>query len=616
MSNSARPQRIVLVGLSGSGKSAVARIAGRRLRWRWGDTDDLIVALDGRDIPRIFAEAGEAGFRALERKAVEQLAGERRIVIATGGGAVLDPGNRELLWRDALVVHLETRPGVIAERMAHSRHGVAGRPLLAGDDPGARLERLRAERGPLYALADWTIRTEGLTADQVADEVIGAWERRAATLVARPGRLAEVVAEAPLPRSLPPMLGEGELVRPSPPAPLPRMGEGSELVAPADNHTAIAPFPLGKGAGGLGDPDLAAMVTTPSGAYPAYAGWDAVTRLPRWLRAAGLGTVVHVLADRAVAELHGARLMDALAEGALEPVLHALELSEGRKTLETAAEVYDALVAARAERRHTVLAFGGGVATDLGGYVAATYLRGMPLVHVPTSLLGMVDAAVGGKVAVNHRSAKNLIGAFYQPRLVVADAALLRTLPRREFISGWAEVIKHALIMDTELLDWLEQEAEALLALEPEPVSRVLRRSIALKAQVVSADEREDGPRMALNYGHTIGHALEAATGYEALLHGEAVAVGMAAAAEIALRMDLIDARLVERQNALIARFGLPLRAPGLDVERVLAAMRLDKKVVGKALRFILLDGPGRTLIRTDVPAELVHRAVQHVTAT
>ena len=316
-----------------------------------------------------------------------------------------------------------------------------------------------------------------------------------------------------------------------------------------------------------------------------------------------------------MAELHGGRLMDALAEGDFEPVMHALELSEARKTLEAAAELYDAFVAARAERRHTVLAFGGGVATDLGGYVAATYLRGMPLVHVPTSLLGMVDAAIGGKVAVNHRAGKNLVGAFYQPRLVVADAALLRTLPRREFVSGWAEVIKHALIMDTELLDWLEREAEALLALEPEPLTRVLRRSIALKAQVVSADEREDGLRMILNYGHTTGHALEAATGYDALLHGEAVAVGMVAAAHIARTLGLITPDEEARQNRLIARFGLPLRAPGIDVDAVLAAMSLDKKVSGTSLRWVLLDGLGRTVIRDDVPLELVRQAVSLVTS-
>jgi 3-dehydroquinate synthase len=322
-----------------------------------------------------------------------------------------------------------------------------------------------------------------------------------------------------------------------------------------------------------------------------------------------------VIADATVANLHGETLLGALRAGGMEPVLHALPLSEGRKTLAAAEEIFDRLVERRAERSHAVLAFGGGVATDLGGFVAATYLRGLPLVQVPTSLLGMVDAAIGGKVAVNHREGKNLIGAFYQPALVVADAALLPTLPRREFLSGWGEVIKHALIMDLELLAWLEEEADALLALEPEPSARVLRRSIALKARVVSADEREAGLRMTLNYGHTTGHALEAATGYEALLHGEAVAVGMVAAAHIGRELGLLAAAEVERQNHLIARFGLPLRAPGVDAESVLSAMSLDKKVSGKALRWVLLDGLGKTVIRNDVPLSLVQEAVALVTA-
>jgi 3-dehydroquinate synthase len=362
-------------------------------------------------------------------------------------------------------------------------------------------------------------------------------------------------------------------------------------------------------------PDLAAWVQTPGGEYPAYAGWDILDRLPIWLRDVGLTRTVHIVADATVADIHGEALTGALRAGGVESVMHALPLSEGRKTLAAAEEVYDRLVTHRAERSHAVLAFGGGVATDLGGFVAATYLRGLPLIHVPTSLLGMVDAAIGGKVAVNHREGKNLIGAFYQPALVIADAALLPTLPRREFVSGWAEVIKHGLIMDLELLKWLEAEAEALTALEPEPSARVLRRSIALKAQVVSADERESGLRMTLNYGHTTGHALEAATGYESLLHGEAVAVGMVAAAHIGRELGLLTAEQEQRQNRLIARYGLPLRAPGIDVDTVIDAMSLDKKVSARSLRWILLDGLGRTVIRDDVPISLVREAVELVTS-
>ena len=362
-------------------------------------------------------------------------------------------------------------------------------------------------------------------------------------------------------------------------------------------------------------PDLAAWVQTPGGAYPAYAGWDILDQLPGWLRDQGLSLTIHIVADATVADLYGETLAGSLRAGGFETVVHALPLSEGRKTLAAVEEVYDRLVACRAERSHAVLAFGGGVATDLGGFVAATYLRGLPLIQVPTSLLGMVDAAIGGKVAVNHREGKNLIGAFYQPALVVADAALLPTLPRREFISGWAEVIKHGLIMDLELLEWLEAEADALTTLEPEPTARVLRRSIALKAQVVSADERESGLRMTLNYGHTTGHALEAATGYESLLHGEAVAAGMVAAAHIGRELGLLTADEEARQNRLIARYGLPVRAAGINVDAVVDAMSLDKKVSAKSLRWILLDGLGRTVIRNDVPMSLVREAVELVTA-
>lgn len=561
----ARPLRIVLIGLSGTGKSTVARRVARRLGWMPGDTDDQIVSLDGREIPRIFQEDGEPFFRRIERQAVMQLSKGDRWVVATGGGAPLDPVNRERLWRDTFVVHLNARVDTLVQRITGGDpRRAAARPLVSGD-PRQRLEALRAERAPVYALADWSVRTDGLTHEQVVDEIVGAWERLSETLLSQPGRLERVAT------------------------------------------------PLGMDDAATEQADLAAMVNTPGGRYPAYAGWDILGRLPEMLRDAKLGSTVHIVADQTVADLYGETVVGALRSGGVEPVMHAIQLNEARKTLAAAEEVYDRLVERRAERSHVLMALGGGVATDLGGFVAATYLRGMPLVHVSTSLLGMVDAAVGGKVAVNHREGKNLIGAFYQPSLVVADAALLPTLPRREFVSGWGEVIKHALIMDLELLDWLERDAEALLALEPEPTVRVLRRSIALKARVVGADEREAGLRMTLNYGHTTGHALEAATGYEALLHGEAVAIGMVAAAHIGRELGLVTAEDEARQNRLIERFGLPLRAPGVDADTVIAAMSLDKKVTAKNLRWILLDGPGGTTIRADVPMELVREAVDLV---
>ncbi len=289
---------------------------------------------------------------------------------------------------------------------------------------------------------------------------------------------------------------------------------------------------------------------------------------------------------------------------------------ESSKSLERAASVYDWLVARKAERGHVIVGLGGGVAGDLAGFVAATFLRGMPLVLAPTSLLAMVDASVGGKVAVDHREGKNLIGAFYQPRLVFDDVALLRTIAPRELAAGWAEVVKHAFIMDADLLAMLESRPEAATALDPAFATQLVARNAALKGRIVSDDEREtSGLRITLNYGHTIGHGIEAATAYGEYLHGEAVAIGMMGAAAISVRMGLLDPQVAARQETLLRKLGLPLRAPGVGAERVLAAMALDKKVRGRRIRWVLLAAAGRTVIRDDVPEALVRDVVAELTA-
>jgi 3-dehydroquinate synthetase len=253
------------------------------------------------------------------------------------------------------------------------------------------------------------------------------------------------------------------------------------------------------------------------------------------------------------------------------------------------------------------VALGGGMVGDLAGFVAATYLRGMPVVQAPTSLLAMVDASIGGKVAVNHREGKNLIGAFHQPRLVLADVSALKTLPKRELTSGWAEVIKHALIMDGGLLRTLEEDAERLLKLEPDATASVVSRAMALKAQVVSEDERETtGRRTILNYGHTVGHGLEAASRYEALL-------GMIAAAAIGRRLGVTPPALASRQDALLERLGLPSRVRGIDPEDVLRAIALDKKTSDGSVRWVLLEDVGQPVLRADVPLALVRQVIEEM---
>jgi len=241
---------------------------------------------------------------------------------------------------------------------------------------------------------------------------------------------------------------------------------------------------------------------------------------------------------------------------------------------------------------------------DLAGFAAATFLRGLPLIQVPTSLIAMADAAIGGKVALNHPQAKNLIGAFYQPRLVIADVSTLTTLPKRELVSGWAEVVKHALILDADFLEFLDANANGLVALEAAATTEAIKRSASLKARVVGEDEKERGRRMILNYGHTVAHGLEAATEYERFLHGEAVAIGMTGAAMLSERLGLISQDIVARQRRIIERFGLSTTCSNVDRDGVLKAMALDKKVRERAVNWVLLEGIGQTVFRDDVPRE------------
>ncbi|MFO0800849.1 MAG: 3-dehydroquinate synthase [Gemmataceae bacterium] len=281
---------------------------------------------------------------------------------------------------------------------------------------------------------------------------------------------------------------------------------------------------------------------------------------------------------------------------------------EGTKCLTELSNLYDALYAVTADRRTAVVAVGGGVVGDLGGFAAATYNRGLPLLMVPTTLLAMVDSSVGGKTGVNHPKGKNLIGAFHQPAGVWIDTAFLDTLPEREFRSGLAEVVKYGVILDAPFFDYLESNAENLLAREPATIRQVVGRSCRLKADVVENDEREEtGLRAVLNYGHTFAHAFETVGGYGGWLHGEAVAAGMVCAARLAETHGLIDPVLGQRQLALLKVLGLPTAAkPEWPIDELIAVMRRDKKATGGKLRFILPTRLGEVRLFDDVPEALV----------
>ncbi len=275
---------------------------------------------------------------------------------------------------------------------------------------------------------------------------------------------------------------------------------------------------------------------------------------------------------------------------------------EQHKTLPTASRVFDALVGDKMNRDATLLALGGGVVGDIAGFAAACYQRGIGYVQIPTTLLAQVDSAVGGKTGVNHSGGKNLIGAFHQPLAVLSDTDTLSTLPDRELSAGLAEVIKYGCIWDPPLIDWLELNIDALLARDVDALTHAIARSCAIKAAVVSQDERELGLRAILNYGHTFGHAIEAATAYEAYLHGEAVGLGMLIAADFSRRLGLIDGDAVQRLQSLVRRAGLPTEAPKIGAARALELMRMDKKVLAGRVRLVLLDKLGRAVVVSQYP--------------
>jgi 3-dehydroquinate synthase len=335
------------------------------------------------------------------------------------------------------------------------------------------------------------------------------------------------------------------------------------------------------------------------------------------------GTRVLVVTNPVVNEHYGVSVLASLREAGLVCVLLELEAGEEQKTPATVALIHDAAFRHRLERGSLIVAIGGGVVGDMAGFAAATWLRGIAVVQVPTTLLAMVDAAIGGKTGVNHPGGKNLIGAFHQPKLVLIDPTVLNTLPEREFRAGMAEVIKYGVIGDPPLFADLEAATKrdalaglaSLKAVGPALLQRLLERSAGAKARVVAADEREGGLRAILNYGHTLGHAVETLSGYGTYLHGEAVALGMLAAGELSLAMGLWQPGDQQRQRAVIAAAGLPLAWPALNPQAVLACLQGDKKVRHGKVRFVLPTAIGAVEIRDDVEPEIILRALEQLSA-
>ena len=339
---------------------------------------------------------------------------------------------------------------------------------------------------------------------------------------------------------------------------------------------------------------------------------------PGAFQAVPAGSDAFIVTNATVGPLYAERLARVLADRHRQVRLIALPDGEQHKGWESLNAIFDTLLGHGADRKTTLYALGGGVVGDMTGFAAACYMRGVPFVQVPTTLLAQVDSSVGGKTAINHPLGKNMIGAFYQPLAVVCDLQVLATLPARELSAGLAEVIKYGPIHDMAFFDWIEAHIDALRACEPAALAHAVERSCQIKADVVGQDERESGLRAILNFGHTFGHAIEAGLGYGAWLHGEAVGAGMVMAAELSRELGGVDAAFVQRLTALIRRAGLPVRGAVLDTQdnagRYLQLMRVDKKAERGEIRFVLIDGPGRAAVRA-APDALVRQVIDRCCA-
>ena len=343
--------------------------------------------------------------------------------------------------------------------------------------------------------------------------------------------------------------------------------------------------------------------------YNIYVGSGLLSQLGRQLKESGFSDKLAIITDPTVKSLYGDALKEGLISDGFEVVILEVPEGEEQKSLETAGNLYHELSRVHAERMTPVLALGGGVIGDLAGFVAATYMRGVPLIQVPTTLLAQVDSSIGGKVAVNHGQLKNKIGAFYQPRLVVSDVAALKTLPDREISDGLAEIIKYAVIKDKEFFTYLERNIDRIKSLDEKSLEEIVFRSARIKAEVVEKDERDFGLRNILNYGHTVGHALESASDF-GIGHGEAVAVGMLVAGEISNRLGKFGKNGLIRLRGVIQRADLPVKIPGLEMERIIQAMEHDKKILRGKIRFVLPRSIGNVFITDEVSPSLVEQVL------
>ena len=553
----------------GSGKTTVGRALAKKLNKRFIDSDHEIEARTGASISLIFEIEGEASFRQREAEVIRELTQLDDIVLGTGGGAVLNPDSRAFLAARGTVIYLRASVSSVLQRTSQDK----SRPLLQTADPRRRIEELSRQRDPLYV--------------EIADIVIDTGRPNVQFLVH--SILAKL--EELLPKTLDlPMHAEANL-------------DDLSLSPVLNDLTKTLPGITARFAPAALNVDLGER------SYPITIGPGLIDDAALLRKHIGSERVA-IVTNTVVAPLYLARLTASLQAAGKQVSAIVLPDGEEEKTWASLMLIFDQLLAEKCDRKTTLIALGGGVVGDMTGFAAATYMRGVPLIQVPTTLLSQVDSSVGGKTGINHPLGKNMIGAFYQPLTVIADTDTLHTLPTRELSAGLAEVIKHGAIIDAAFFDWIEANIDALRAMDAAALAYAIQRSCEIKAEVVRQDERESGIRAILNFGHTFAHAIEAGLGFGTWLHGEAVGCGMVMAADLSHRLGLVDAATVERVRRLVKAAGLPTVAPDLGEATWLELMQVDKKNEGGAIKFILLNPLGHFLI-TSAPAAQLSATLQ-----
>ena len=532
-------RNLILAGFMGVGKSTVGRLCAQQLGYVFVDTDIEIERREGMSIPQLFVHKGEAYFRAREVELTQEIAGREKLVVATGGGMIVNDVNREVLLGAGVCVALAASAEEILRRLGPE--AAARRPMLQGGKPEVRVAQLLKERAPKYAELHYHVETSGLSSHQVAGRVIELFGCELERVIVKVRDTSEDATHRP---SYDIVLGHGLLDR-------------------------IGAMLLGRG-------------------YSSVA----------------------VVADENTGRLFGERVVKALGQVGLRGFVHTMPAGEHAKHLQTVEDIYKALAEHGLDRGSAVLALGGGVVGDVAGFAAATYLRGLPFVQVPTSLLAMADSSIGGKVGVDTSFGKNLVGAFKQPELVVIDLDCLNSLPDVELRCGLAEIIKAGLIKGGDTWLQMTNDQRQMTDLHSSFVIRHLVAAIHLKREVVEEDPYEKGRRALLNLGHTFGHGLEAWSQFE-IKHGEAVALGMVCAVRASQHLGFCDGALVEDALTVLQQVGLPINLtrfpnlPALDVDAVWRIMQSDKKKANGQMRFILIRKPGECFISNDVTEQL-----------